>query len=154
MCGGNSELKDCDKIVDCTGRREFLVKSVFVAGGLILSLKAGGSASARGLEEVVVPVGVDSPLSKVGGSAVVASASGKIIVVRKSESEFVAFSAVCTHKRGIVEYEAAKKQFVCPKHGSTFDGATGAVVEGPADDPLPSYKTKASDGAVTVTVGS
>ncbi len=145
-------MKDCEKIVDCTGRREFLVRSFFVAGGLLLSLKA--SASGASAEEIVVPVAADSPLSKVGGSVVVNSASGKVIVVRTGESEYAAYSAVCTHKRGIVEYEAAKKQFVCPKHGSTFDGATGNVVEGPADDPLPAYKTKVSDGSVTVTVGS
>lgn len=147
-------MKNCDEIVDCSSRREFLVKSLLVAGGLALSLS--GTASARGavFEDLVVPIDKDSPLNKVGGSVVVDSAAGKIIVVRTGESTYVAFSAVCTHKRGIVEYEAAKKQFVCPKHGSTYDGATGKVVEGPADNPLAPHNATASSGSVTVSLSS
>lgn len=147
-------MKNCDEIVNCTGRREFLVKSLLVAGGLVLTLK--GTVSATGLvgDDLVVPIGSDSPLSKVGGFQVVESAAGKIAILRTGESSFVAYSAKCTHKGGIVAYDAAKKEFVCPKHGSAFDTSTGKPVNGPADTPLPSYKTKAGTDSVTVTLGS
>lgn len=151
MSRRNNRLKNCEEIVDCSGRREFLVRSLFVAGGLVLSLKGMASAHGSAPEDLVVPIDKDSPLNKVGGSVTVDSAAGKVIVVRTGESTFVAFSAVCTHKRGTVEYDAAKKEFVCPKHGSTFDGSTGNVVEGPADEPLPARKATAGSGSVTVS---
>ncbi len=150
----NNILKNCDEIVNCTGRREFLVKSLLVAGGLVLTLKATASAGSTVVDDLVVPIGSDSPLSKVGGFQVVESAGGKIAILRTGESSFVAYSAKCTHKGGIIEYDAAKKEFVCPKHGSTFDTATGNAAHGPADNPLPSFKTKAGKDSVSVTIGS
>ena len=148
-------MKDCNEIVDCVGRREFLVKSAFIAGGLVLTLSGAASALNVGGDgsDVVVPIDDKSPLNKVGGSVVVDSTKGKIIVVRTGDATFVAFSAVCTHKRGIVDYDDSKKQFVCPKHGSKFDSSDGKVLDGPADDPLPKYPAKGASASVTVTVG-
>ena len=148
-------MKDCNEIADCVGRREFLVKSAFIAGGLVLTLSGAGSALGLGDDgsDVVVPIDDKSPLGKVGGSLVVESPKGKIIIVRTGEAAFVAFSAKCTHKGGIVAYSDEKKQFICPKHGSKFDSSNGSVVDGPADDPLPSYPAKGTSASVTVTVG-
>lgn len=145
-------MKDCNEIADCPGRREFLVKAAFMAGGLALTLSGAGSVFGRAFEDVVVPIDDKSPLNKVGGSAVVDSAAGKIVVLRTGESAFVAYAAKCTHKGGTVSYDAAKKQFVCPKHGSSFDPANGDPKEGPAEDPLKSYKATGSAASVTVVV--
>jgi Rieske Fe-S protein len=147
-------LKDCNEIVDCSGRREFLVKAAFMAGGLALTLSGISSAFGAAFEDVIVPIDERSPLNKVGGSAVVDSAAGKIMIVRTGETAFVAFSAKCTHKGGTVAYNAEKKQFACPKHGSTFDSATGKQTSGPAEAPLPAYGAKGSGTSVTVTVGT
>ena len=147
-------MKNCDEIVNCTGRREFLIKSLLVAGGLVLTLKSTASAGGMVVDDLVVPIGSDSPLSKVGGFQVVDSAAGKVAILRTGDSSFVAYSAKCTHKGGLIEYDAAKKEFACPKHGSTFDTATGNAAHGPADAPLPSYKAKAGTGSVTITLGS
>ena len=149
-------MKDCNEIVDWSGRREFLVKSALVAGGLVLTVTGVAKASSLlgRFEDVVVSIDDKSPLKKVGGSTIVDSSAGKIIIVRTGEASFVAFSALCTHKRGLLEYDAADKRFTCPKHGSTFDGATGKVIDGPADNPLPSYPAKGTSASVTVTVGS
>jgi hypothetical protein len=38
---------DCEKIADCSGRREFLVKSAFIAGGLVLTLSGAASVLKR-----------------------------------------------------------------------------------------------------------
>jgi cytochrome b6-f complex iron-sulfur subunit len=149
-------VKDCNEVVDCIGRREFLVKSAFVAGGLVLTVT--GAAKAANLlspfQDLVITIDDKSPLKKVGGSTVVDSSAGKLIVVRTGDATFVAFSAICTHKRGEIEYDASAKQFECPKHHSKFDGATGKVLDGPADDPLPSYSAKGTATSVTVTVGT
>lgn len=44
-------------------------------------------------------------------------------------------SAKCTHLGCTVEWNAAESRFVCPCHGSQFDGL-GQVVNGPASTPL------------------
>ena len=149
-------MKDCNEIADCVGRREFLVKSAFIAGGLVLTL-SGAAKALDGVvdtSDVVIPIDDKSPLNKIGGSLVVESTKGKIIIVRTGDAAFVAFSAICTHKRGIVEYDEAKKQFECPKHHSKFDASNGNVLDGPADDPLPAYPAKGTSTSVTITVGS
>lgn len=149
-------MKDCNEIVDCSGRREFLVKSALLAGGLILTVTGAAKASSllSPFADVVVPIDDKSPLNKVGGSQIVDSTAGNIIIVRTGEASFVAFSAVCTHKRGLVEYDPASKKFECPKHHSIFDGATGKVLDGPADSPLASHPATGTAKSVTVTVGS
>ncbi len=147
-------MKDCNEIVDCPSRREFLVKSALVAGGIVLTVTGAAKASnfLGRFADVVVTIDDKSPLNKVGGSTIVDSTAGKLIIVRTGDSSFVAFSAVCTHKKGIVEYDASTKQFECPKHHSKFDGATGKVLDGPADEPLASYSAKGTAKSVTVTV--
>lgn len=149
-------MKDCNEIVDCNGRREFLIKSALIAGGLVLTVTGAAKASSfvGHFADVVVPIDDKSALSKVGGSTIVDSTAGKIIIVRTGDATFVAFSAICTHKRGEVAYDASSKQFECPKHHSKFDGATGKAVDGPADEPLPTYAAKGTSTSVTVTVGS
>ena len=149
-------MKDCNEIADCAGRREFLVKSAFIVGGLVLTLS--GAASALNIfgdgGDVVVLIDDKSPLNKVGGSLVIDSSKGKIIILRTGDESFVAFSAKCTHRGTTIGYDSTKKRFVCPNHGSKFDIADGSVLGGPADDPLAKYPAKGTAASVTVTVGS
>jgi nitrite reductase/ring-hydroxylating ferredoxin subunit len=150
----DSEVKDCKDVVDCTGRREFLVKAAMFAGGLVLTLSSSGSTLAgTAFEDTTVTIDDASPLKKIGGSQIVDTKAGKVIIVRTGESSFVAYSARCTHKRALLEYEADKNRFVCHTHGSIFDGADGKVLHGPADDALPSYPAKGTATSVTVSAG-
>ncbi|WP_025157560.1 ubiquinol-cytochrome c reductase iron-sulfur subunit [Leifsonia aquatica] len=105
---------------------------------------SGGSGSGSGGTTTValssIPV----------GSAVSASiGSAPIVVSQPSAGKVVAFSAVCTHQGCTVAPQG--KEFDCPCHGSTFDAATGAVINGPARDPLPQLKATVSGDTVTVT---
>jgi nitrite reductase/ring-hydroxylating ferredoxin subunit len=146
-------MKDCDRTDACLSRREFLVKAGFAAGALVLTVSSlGSSADAMVFENVTIPVGPDSPLAKVGGFSIVDSSAGKIIVIHESDTKFAAFTAKCTHKGALVEYDAEKKQIHCPKHGSRFDQETGAVVKGPAENPLPSYPARQNAADVVVKV--
>lgn len=145
-------MKDCNKNADCSGRREFLVKAAGLAGGLVLTISGIGSAFGESFADVTVNIDSASPLNKIGGSVIVDSSAGKIIIARTGEAEFIAYSAKCTHKGGLMEYDAAGKQFVCPKHGSKFDAANGNVTDGPADTKLPSFKATGTASSVTVTV--
>ena len=148
-------MKGCTDIGACMNRREFLVKSGLVAGGVVLTVSAlGGTAFGRTFEDVSVPLGADSPLAKVGGSQVVETAGGKILVIQVDKGNFVAFSAKCTHKGATLGYNASTKEITCPSHGSRFDTSDGHKLGGPApgDVKLPKYGTKSTDKAVTVTV--
>lgn len=145
-------MKDCNEIVDCAGRREFLVKAAFMAGGLALTLSGAGKMLGNTFEDLVVEIDENSPLNKIGGSTVVTSAAGKLIIVRTGETSFVAYSARCTHKGGTLKYDAEKKSFVCPSHGSTFDASNGSRTGGPAEDPLASYRATGSAKSVSIRV--
>jgi thiosulfate dehydrogenase [quinone] large subunit len=60
------------------------------------------------------------------------------IVVRQGDGRLSAHSAICTHAGCTVDYSGG--QLVCPCHGSVFDAATGAVLQGPAVTPLPARR--------------
>ena len=144
---------ECNIEPVCDSRREFLVKAAFLAGGLVLTLSGAASAfNKRPFDDLKIAIDDKSPLNKVGGSVIVDSTAGKIAIVRTGDATFVAASAICTHKGAVVEYDAAKKQFSCPKHGSKFDGTTGAVVKGPADEPLQTYTATGSATSVSVKI--
>jgi nitrite reductase/ring-hydroxylating ferredoxin subunit len=75
-----------------------------------------------------------------------ASVRGKVLVTRLSETQVVAFSAVCTHQGCTVE--PGKTSLGCPCHGSTYDAKTGAVLGGPAPRPLGAVPIVVRDGGV------
>ncbi len=54
------------------------------------------------------------------------------LVVQPKAGTFLAFDAVCPHAGCTVGYDSSAKLFVCPCHGSEFNGSTGAVEVGPA----------------------
>ncbi len=70
----------------------------------------------------------------VGGSASFQdpSTGDPSLVVQPTAGTFVAFDAVCPHEGCIVAYASSEQRFVCPCHGSQFNGLTGAVESGPA----------------------
>lgn len=58
-----------------------------------------------------------------------------VLVTRVDQSTFVALKPVCTHAGGPVELSGGS--LVCIWHNSRFNQKTGAVINGPADSPLP-----------------
>ncbi|MBV9217714.1 MAG: Rieske (2Fe-2S) protein [Acidobacteria bacterium] len=148
-------MTDCNNKSTCINRREFLVKTGLVAGGAVLTISAlGRRVAGMAFEDVTEVIDTASPLAKVGGSKIIQSAAGPIIVIRLDKAKFAAFSAKCTHKGALVAYNSDSQQIECPKHGSKFDGTTGDVTHGPADEPLPKYAAAGGDTQVVVTVGT
>ena len=87
---------------------------------------------------VTLKIDEKSPLNKVGGTYTFDYKGEKVIVLRKSESEFSAFSAICPHKGGPIKYNEKTQQFFCPWHNSQF-GLDGQRISGPAQQPLTAY---------------
>jgi len=58
-----------------------------------------------------------------------------VIVIRTSETEFRAFSAVCTHLACIVEFSKTSRQIECNCHNGRFN-LQGQVAGGPPPRPL------------------
>lgn len=148
-------MKDCVKPTGCMGRREFLVKAGLTAGGLVLAVSSlSKTIGAAAFEEVMIKISPDSPLAKVGGFQIVDSSAGKLIVVHLEENKFKAYSAICTHKRGLLAYDSKNKVLACPKHGSKFDETSGSVKDGPAESPIALYSANGGEGSVTVMIDS
>lgn len=58
-----------------------------------------------------------------------------------SRAVFCATQAKCTHKKGpLSEGNLDGSIVTCPWHGSQFNVCTGAVLQGPAADPLKPYR--------------
>ena len=62
------------------------------------------------------------------------------ILVRLSHDEFVAFGQKCTHLQCPVIWKRDEKILFCPCHKGAFNGATGDVLYGPPERPLPKLK--------------
>lgn len=71
------------------------------------------------------------------------------VLIHLQNGGFVAYSAVCTHQGCTVAYERSTGLLACPCHGSVFDPSSGAaVVNGPAQVPLPSIPVEVQGGEV------
>ncbi|MFD3723209.1 Rieske (2Fe-2S) protein [Streptomyces sp. NPDC058674] len=101
---------------------------------------SGGGTPATPTAPVELGAAADVP---VGGAKLYREK--KLIVSCPSEGRYTAFSAQCTHA-GCVMDKIVEGEGNCPCHGSRFDVATGAVLRGPATDPLPAVPVRAENG--------
>jgi len=70
-------------------------------------------------------------------------------VVKHGPDKVDVFSPICPHLGCRYEWHQARKEFVCPCHGSVF-ALTGKVVGGPAPRPLDTLPIRIEGGAVYV----
>jgi len=71
------------------------------------------------------------------------------VYVQRLEQGFIAFSAVCTHLKCIVNWNEVKKMFECPCHGAKFN-RNGEVLEGPPPRPLDLLKLQIVEEKIVV----
>jgi cytochrome b6-f complex iron-sulfur subunit len=84
--------------------------------------------------------------------------SGKIVkfgnkpalLVRVSDTEWKAFSAVCTHLNCTVQYRDSTRQIWCACHNGTYD-MNGRVVSGPPPNPLEEYAANIRGDEVVIS---
>jgi nitrite reductase/ring-hydroxylating ferredoxin subunit len=142
-------MESCETKHECNGRREFLVRSTAVVGGLMLALSSKTSAQTKS-EEVFVKIDGNSGISKIGGFTEVKTGVGKVVVVRTSETEYKAFRAKCPHKGGPIKYDETKQTFHCDWHDSFFD-QNGVKKSGPSKENLRAFNA-VTKAVLSVTV--
>jgi cytochrome b6-f complex iron-sulfur subunit len=108
----------------------------------------GGKSEAKGSQAASSSKAIAAESDVAPGSAVTFKDGGTpAVLVHLDSGDFVAYSAVCTHQGCTVAYK--KGQLACPCHGSLFDPADGgAVITGPAQEPLPEIPVKVQGGDI------
>jgi nitrite reductase/ring-hydroxylating ferredoxin subunit/uncharacterized membrane protein len=79
--------------------------------------------------------------------------NGRRIVLARTADGYVAFDDRCTHRGGSLAGGVVVGGTVqCLWHGSQFDCATGAVICGPAGQPIRVYRVAESETGITLTL--
>jgi nitrite reductase/ring-hydroxylating ferredoxin subunit len=74
-----------------------------------------------------------------------------IAAARLDSGELVAFGDTCTHEEcSLSEGDLEGRAVVCYCHNAKFDLETGAVMRGPAEDPIRVYEVRLVDGELQV----
>jgi len=114
------------------------------------TLSTATSASCGTGECIDLTDAANQPLTTAGGAMLIDMAGDTIMVVRISDSQVVALSAICTHAGCSMDYTAGQKVLDCPCHGSQF-ATDGSVLRGPAARPLRVYHVTLANNMITVS---
>jgi len=140
-------------------RRGFLKSALVISSGAVagslLSTQPVFGSEVKDDKSMKVNLSDYEALTDVGAFVVIKEVqiggqTDNLIIVHKSETEYLVFSSVCRHKKCNVKYKKEKAVFVCPCHGSTYD-LTGKVMKGPSTQNIPQYKVQIKDGALIIT---
>ncbi len=141
----------------CWSRRESLmVAGVAVAGTAMLTACASSTGDAVASAAGSAASGAASAAGDAIAAADIPVGGGKVfdklqvVVTQPTAGDFKAFSAICTHQ-GCTVSDVSNGVIICPCHGSTFDIATGAVVQGPANQGLPTKSVSVGADGIKVT---
>jgi 3-phenylpropionate/trans-cinnamate dioxygenase ferredoxin subunit len=78
---------------------------------------------------------------------------GARIAVARAGGTLYAFSDVCTHQGCLLsDGDLDGTELQCACHGSVFDITTGAVLDGPATQPIEVYPAREADGEIQIEV--
>jgi len=94
------------------------------------------------------------PAGKVGefrpnSGKIVRFGDNPVILIRVNQTEWRAFSAVCTHLSCIVQYEPERTRIWCACHNGVYN-LHGQVVSGPPPRPLKPYSVHIRDDQVVI----
>lgn len=106
---------------------------------------AGPAGSAGSGGSSAAPAGLVAAADvPIGGGVVLEQQA--LVVTQPRAGTFTCVSAVCTHAGCLVD-GVSNGQITCPCHGSRYD-LTGAVVRGPASQPLAARAVRVDGGVV------
>lgn len=132
-------------------RRKFIAYAWIGSAVIVIGELIGGTFAflwprrKESKEEKVFVAGKTNEF-KVG--EVVSFRKEKTFIVR-TESGFLALSAVCPHLHCVVNWNQVLKRYECPCHGAKFN-QRGEVLEGPPPRPLDLYKLQVVEGKLVV----
>ena len=118
------------------------------SGVAVLACAACGSKSAASSAPTTTAApGVAAAIASVADipadSGLIATAPSGPVILATAAGKVVAHTAVCTHQGATIDGSGT-----CPLHGSKFNPATGAVLNGPATEPLAAVTVTEKDGKV------
>ena len=95
-----------------------------------------------------VKIGAVEDMEKDSGK-IIKFGNKPVIVIRKSEGEYIAFTAVCTHLDCIVQFRKDYGQIYCACHNGRYD-LNGRNVSGPPPAPLKKFGVTIKNDEVIV----
>jgi cytochrome b6-f complex iron-sulfur subunit len=129
--------------------RAFLALWVPAVGAVAASfLKAPSSETRPG--ERQLSGGKLSSLG-IGEARLVRHSDEPLYVVRMSEGQVLAVSAICTHLRCVLKWKRESSTFQCPCHDGAFD-KTGNVLSGPPKRPLRQFPAETRADEIIVHI--
>ncbi len=87
---------------------------------------------------------------KPNSGKIVKFGSRPVLLIRIDETEWRAFSAVCTHLNCTVQYQEQRRQIWCACHNGLYD-LNGAVISGPPPKALEEYVTHVRGDEVIIS---
>jgi nitrite reductase/ring-hydroxylating ferredoxin subunit len=95
------------------------------------------------------------PVSRAGdlgeGEMTAFEVRGTQIAVANVDGKFYAFDDTCTHMRcSLAGGDLEETTVICPCHSSEFDVTSGAVLQGPAQEPVETYETRVEGDSLEV----
>ncbi len=109
-----------------------------------LRRKRGEPAVSAIAELKQVPVGSVVPFSYPGEH-------DPCLLIRRSETELVAYGQKCTHLSCAVTPKVEQGQLLCPCHEGCFDMSNGRPISGPPRRPLPLISLSVRGGTIYAT---
>jgi nitrite reductase/ring-hydroxylating ferredoxin subunit len=120
------------------------------SGAVLLACAACGSKSTPVRQSGAANPGASGSKTSIAtvkdipaNSGLIATAPSGQVILAIADGKVVAHTAVCTHMGAIIDGTG-----VCPLHGSQFNPSTGAVIVGPATEPLAAVPVTESGGKV------
>jgi cytochrome b6-f complex iron-sulfur subunit len=84
-----------------------------------------------------------------GGAMLIDTSNDTIMVVRASDTQVLALSAICTHAGCSMDYAPSQHLLNCACHGSQFS-TDGRVLRGPANRSLRLYTATLANNVITI----
>jgi cytochrome b6-f complex iron-sulfur subunit len=73
-----------------------------------------------------------------------------VVIVHLQTGGFVAFSRVCSHQGGPIQFQPSQNNLICNRHYSAFD-LTDFPINGPATKPLRKFKAELTGNLLHVS---
>jgi cytochrome b6-f complex iron-sulfur subunit len=142
----------------CSRRSVLQGIGVAAVGALILdacqqsasSLPTANSASCGTGHCIDLGDTANKELVAAGGAMLIDTSNDTIMVVRVSDAQVIALSAICTHAGCSMDYAAAQHLLNCACHGSQFS-IDGKVLRGPANRSLCLYTATLANNVITIS---